>query len=157
MLIAVIAFSAWRWVEGTDVFTHDDDSDGQLDITTTEPSAAAPTTVPVRTTTTSRPPPSSSVPSTTSPVAPERQVIIRGEMKACRFGSNCLVAGFSIVGWDQHPGQFVCIYPNSRRDFSFNNNGVDEACITADAGDTITIEVDGVRSATISEENLDGE
>ena len=29
--------------------------------------------------------------------------------------------------------------------------------ITADEGDTITIEVDGVASATISEANLDGE
>ena len=77
-------------------------------------------------------------------------------MKPCRFGDNCLVAGFVIEGFDPHPGRFLCIYPNSQSDFSFNDNDVEEACLTGDAGDTITIEVDGVRSATISERRLDG-
>ncbi len=59
-------------------------------------------------------------------------------------------------GFDEHPGRFTCIYPNSQREFTFNNDGVDEACLTADDGDTITIEIDGIRSATISEQQLDG-
>lgn len=77
-------------------------------------------------------------------------------MKPCRFGDDCLVASFTIDGFDEHPGRFTCIYPNSQREFSFNNDGVDEACLTADDGDTITIEIDGVQSATISEQDLDG-
>ena len=88
--------------------------------------------------------------------APDRQVLISGEMKPCRFGADCLVASFTIDGFDEHPGRFVCIYPNSRSDFGFNDDGVDDACLTADDGDTITIEVDGIRSSTISEQNLDG-
>ena len=79
-----------------------------------------------------------------------------GEMKECRFGANCLVASFAIEGFDTHPGRFVCVYPNSRRDFTFNGDRVDDACVTADPGDTLAIEVAGVTSATISEDDLEG-
>lgn len=113
---------------------------------------APPITVDVTTTTTAR---STTVATTTT--APERQVLVRAEMKPCRFGDNCLVASFTLVGFEQTAGQFTCIYPNSARDFSFQDSGKDDACITADEGDTITIVVDGVRSATVSEENLTGE
>ncbi len=82
--------------------------------------------------------------------------LISGEMKPCRYGSNCLVASFTIEGFDPHPGRFVCVYPNSRSDFGFKGNGVEDACLSGDRGDTISIEVDGVQSAEISEGNLDG-
>ncbi len=94
---------------------------------------------------------------TTSTTIARRQVLIRGEVKPCRFGAECLVAHFEIEGFDPHPGRFTCLYPNSRSDFGFNDDDVEDACLTGDEGDTITIEVDGVRSATISAENLDGE
>lgn len=108
--------------------------------------SAAPTTIPATTT-----------PPTTSPTPlPERRVIISGEMKPCRFGANCLAASFRIEGFQTHPGRFACIYPNSQREFEFNDDDVVDACLTADPGDTISIEVGGVRSAEISERNLDG-
>ncbi len=77
-------------------------------------------------------------------------------MKPCRYGDRCLVASFTIDGFREHPGRFTCIYPKSQSEFTFNDDGVDDACLTADDGDTIIIEVDGVRSATISEQDLDG-
>ncbi|MFW2333240.1 hypothetical protein [Ilumatobacter sp.] len=154
VLIVAIVVVAWRWLGGND------DASSQIDaseasVTTNTVEAAATTTRPAPTTT--RPPTTTEPATTTTTGAGDREVIITGEMKACRFGANCLVAGFTISGFDPHPGRFICIYPNSQSDFSFNNTTVIDACITADEGDTITIEVDGVRSLTISEANLDGE
>ncbi len=83
-------------------------------------------------------------------------MLISGEMKPCKYGASCLVASFEIVGFEEQPGRFDCIYPNSRRDFTFHEVSVADACLTGDAGDTIAIEVDGVLSATISEANLTG-
>lgn len=96
-------------------------------------------------------------PTTTSTTVARRRVLIRGEVKPCRFGAECLVAHFEIEGFDPHPGRFTCIYPNSTSEFGFNDDDVVDACLSGDEGDTITIEVDGVRSATISAEHLDGE
>lgn len=154
VIIVSIAFVAWRWIDGTGEAS----SETAGAANTSEPDGSAPTTsVATRTTTTTtRPAPATTAPPSTTTVPSERRVIIRGEMKACRFGASCLVASFRIEGFDPHPGSFTCIYPNSRSDFTFRNNGIEDACLTADAGDTITIEVDGVQSATISEENLDG-
>ena len=67
-----------------------------------------------------------------------------------------MVASFTIEGFEQTSGEFVCIYPNSMSQFSFSDGGREDACVTADEGDTIAIEVDGVRSAVVSEENLTG-
>ncbi len=157
LLIVAITFVAWRSLGGSSLSSDDGDPSNRIgasavSVPTDSVEATAPNTAP----TTTRPTPTTVLSSTTT-ATPDRQVRIRGEMKPCRFGANCLVAGFTIEGFDVHPGRFVCIYPNSRSDFSFNNDGVDDACITADQGDTITIEVDGVRSLTISEQNLDGE
>ena len=153
VIIASLTFVAWNWLGGSG----DDDGD-QLSID----GATAPT-VSIETTTprtdppaTTAPPTTTTQPTTTTTIAAEAQVLIRGEMRPCRYGADCLVASFSIDGFDEHPGRFTCIYPNSQRDFSFNDNDVEEACLTADEGDTITIEIDGIRSATISEANLDG-
>lgn len=125
-----------------------------------EATAAATTTVPADdpSTTTTRPtlPSTTALPSTTTTEVGEPTVEIRGEIGPCRFGDACLIAGFSIAGFDEHPGSFLCIYPNSERERSFNDDVVDVACVTNDDGDTITIEVAGVRSATISEDDLDG-
>jgi len=113
------------------------------------------TTSTVTSTTTPRSTPRST--STTSNPPTEPTVNITGEMKPCRFGDNCLVASFTIDGFDDPPETFTCIYPNSEREFSFRDGGKEDACITADEGDTITIEVGGVASRTISEEQLEGE
>lgn len=136
-------------------FGGDDPTDADADdaAATTVPSTtvvAATTTSTVVSATTTRPP------STTSTTAPGPRVLIRGEVEPCRFGSECLVAHFRIEGFDQHPGRFTCIYPNSTSEFGFNDDDVEEACLSGDEGDTIAIEVAGVRSATISAEHLDG-
>ncbi|MEJ7799600.1 MAG: hypothetical protein WKF60_03720 [Ilumatobacter sp.] len=151
--IASIAFVTWSWLDGSG-----NEPSDQLSVSTSAPTVSAETTVPTTrpsaTTVPTTPP--TTEPSTTTTAAPERRVLISGEMKPCRYGANCLVASFSIDGFDEHPGRFICIYPNSQRDFTFNDDEVEEACLTADDGDTITIEVDGLRSATISEQDLDG-
>ena len=152
LLIASLTLVTWRWLAGSG----DDPSEGLSIGDTSAPTDSTeppPATRPPATT--AQPAPATTQPTTTT-VASGAQVRISGEMRPCRYGANCLVAGFTIDGFDEHPGRFTCIYPNSRREFSFNNDGVDEACLTADAGDTITIEIDGIRSATISEEALDG-
>ena len=160
LLIAAIAIVAWRWIEDTAVFGQDDDPPSELDMSAApEPTdtgdEVARATVP-RPSTTTRPAGPTTPPSTTTEVATDPRVLISGELKPCRYGSECLVASFTIEGFQEHPGRFVCIYPNSRSDFGFGDTDVDDACLTADDGDTITIEVDGVRSATISELDLDG-
>lgn len=145
-VIVVIVLILWQRFDGAD-------SDAAQDTTST---TVAPATTIATTTTSSTVATTTTLASTTTTSAPAQQVLIRGEVKPCQFGSECLVAHFEIDGFDPHPGVFTCIYPNSARDFGFNDNVVDDACLTADEGDTITVEVAGVRSATISAENLDG-
>lgn len=148
--IVVVAVVGWR-VVGGDGSAADDGAAADVAPATTV-ATTAPTTTTLSVTTTAP----TTVPATTTTAPPSPTVIIVGEMKPCRFGDRCLVASFTIEGFDEPSGRFTCIYPNSTRDFSFQDDGKDDACLTADAGDTITIEVDGVRSATISEEDLDG-
>jgi len=152
VIIASLIFVAWNWLGGSgddgDQLSIDGTTAPTLSTETTTPRTDPPATTAAPTTTTQT--------TTTTTLAAEAQVLIRGEMRPCRYGADCLVASFSIDGFDEHPGRFTCIYPNSQSDFSFNDNDVEEACLTADEGDTITIEIDGIRSATISEANLDG-
>ncbi len=157
LLIGVICLIGWRWLDGSS--GESSVADRAHSPATSVRSAAdqagvVPTPNPAVTTT--RPPVTTTVASTTTTLTPDRRVLISGVMEPCRFGANCLVASFEIVGFDQHPGTFVCVYPNSQREFNFNDSDVVGACLSGDVGDTITIEVDGVRSATISEQNLDG-
>ncbi len=150
-LIVPIAIVGWRWTGGDA-----DDAGAAVEVrspTSTVVQFAATTTT-VRSTTTTRPVVTAPLPSTT--LRPARRIIISGEMKECRFGANCLAASFVIEGFEPHPGSYICIYPNSSTEIGFNDNDVTDACLTADQGDTITIEIDGVRSATISEVDLDG-
>ena len=156
LLIATTAIVGWRWVDGRSVSSDADAESLRIGAAaTTAPTTSVALGATAEPSTTTSLPLTPVLPPTTS-VAPDRQVLIRGELKPCRFGANCLVAGFTIVGFEELPDRYVCIYPNSERDFGLTNDRVDDACLTADEGDTITIEVDGVRSSTISEQNLDG-
>jgi hypothetical protein len=157
VLIALLVVVLWRWLPGSGVDSLTGDrSNEPAPAPTTAPAVGADGTVPTTvgpTTTLVRP----TVPdSPTTTVALERQVQISGEMKPCRFGDNCLVASFAIAGFAEHPGRYVCVFPNSRYDFSFKGDQVEDACMTAQSSDTIAIEVAGVLSATISDGNLDG-
>jgi hypothetical protein len=152
VIVASMTIVTWRWLAGSD-----NDPSEQLSVASVPTDSAeitTPSTGPARTTIPSAPPTTQR--STTTMVGSGPQVLIRGEIKPCRFGANCLVASFSIDGFDEHPGRFTCIYPNSQSEFTFNSDEVEAACLTADDGDTITIEVDGIQSATISEQDLDG-
>jgi hypothetical protein len=157
--LLVVALVVWRPFDagGDDVASSSGDGAAETVATTPPPRPSATSTVSPNTvapTTLELAATPTTTPMTTG--TPERRVLIEGEVKPCRFGDRCLVASFTIEGFEQTSGEFVCVYPNSSRQFSFSDGGRDDACLTADEGDTIAIEVDGVRSAVISEENLTG-
>ena len=78
-------------------------------------------------------------------------VTIIGSVGPCRFGSECLIAGFTIHNFDTQPNEFVCEFADgSRYTFRFDSQGVERACATGDPTGSITIEVAGVRSETFT-------
>ena len=90
---------------------------------------------------------------TTVPAGPA--VRAWGEIGPCRFGDTCLAVSFAISGFPEPlPTTFLCVYPNSTRQFSFEGDGELDACLTGDEGDTVYIEVAGVRSAGVSATTL---
>lgn len=150
LVMIVVGLVAWRSFGGDDDIATSSSPVVASTAATTSPTSS----------TTSTPGPTTAAPTTTAPTTttttPERRVLIRAEVKPCRFGDRCLVASFTIEGFEQTSGEFVCIYPNSMSQFSFSDGGREDACVTADEGDTIAIEVGGVRSPVVSEENLTG-
>lgn len=69
----------------------------------------------------------------------------------CRFGPDCLVAGFTIEDFDVQPTRYICEFQDgSRFEFKFDSGGVMYACATKAPDATITIEVAGVRSQTLT-------
>lgn len=156
LVVIVVGLVAWRSLGGggdADVASSSGVDVAGADGSTQPPTAstAIPTTTLAATTTLA---PATVAPTTST--APERRVIIRGEIEPCRFGDRCLVASFTLEGFEQLSGEFSCIYPNSVSRFSYRDGGREDACLTADEGDTIAIEVGGVRSPVVSEENLTG-
>jgi hypothetical protein len=76
-------------------------------------------------------------------------VNIIGRVGPCRFGRDCLIAGFTIERFAVQPTRYVCEFSDgSRYTFRFDNNGAEYACATGSPNDSITIEVDGIRSQT---------
>ena len=93
-------------------------------------------------TTTTTPPPTTVPQPTTGP-----RVEIIGGVGPCRFGSRCLIAGFRIHDFDVQPTGYVCEFADgSRFLFRMGGDGADYACATGSPGDSITIEVSGIRS-----------
>ena len=98
-------------------------------------------------TTTAAPP--TTAPATTAPAPVGPQVAIVGRTAPCRFGNDCLVADFTISGFATPQREFVCEFESGARyTFRFDGRGAESACATVDG--TITIEVGGIRSETIS-------
>ena len=121
LAIALAAIVGWRATGGTGTGP-DERRTGGVAVTTTEPVAAATTSAAATTTSTTV---ATTVPTTgtSEPAEPtEPAVHIVGEMKPCRFGDDCLVASFTIEGFDAPSGRFTCIYPNSTREFSFQDD-----------------------------------
>ncbi len=89
------------------------------------------------------------VPTTTVP-ADTRRIVIDGRVEDCRFGTDCLIAGFTLDGFPAE-GEYICEFEDgSRYAFRYDGDGADDACVTSGTSPSITIEVDGVRSATIT-------
>jgi hypothetical protein len=152
VVLIVIGLIAWRWIDGASIGSGDSGTAEIVASTVAETDPTEVSTTVRRTTTTS-----STSTSTTTTTEPGPRVDIEGAIKPCRFGSACLVASFTVSGFDDQPDRYVCVYPNSRSEFGFVNDGEDDACFSGDEGDTIAIEVAGVVSKTISADNLEGE
>jgi hypothetical protein len=120
---------------------------------TAPPTAAPPATAPVTAAPTA-PPSTIAVPTTTTAATlpPDGPVVtIIGSVGPCDFGSECLLAGFTIHNFDTQPNEFVCEFADgSRYTFRFDSQGVERACATGDPTGSITIEIAGVRSETFT-------
>jgi hypothetical protein len=116
---------------------------------TSPPATTPPATIPPATT-----PPATAPPETAPPTdapAGTAEVRLDGRIAPCRFAEDCLVADFTIAGFDQRPQAYVCEFEDgSRFTFSFDSDGVEGACATGSATASITVEVDGVRSRTVT-------
>ncbi|MFW2335377.1 hypothetical protein [Ilumatobacter sp.] len=117
--------------------------------TTTSSTTTSTTTSSTSSTTTS----TTTAPTTTVPGDP-RRVDITGRVADCRFGPDCLIASFALIGFPDE-GDYVCEFADGTRfTFRYDGSGAVDACSTS--GTSITVEVDGVRSATITRDSLGG-
>lgn len=80
-------------------------------------------------------------------------MIVRGRVEACRYGDDCLIADFGLSGDFALTGEYVCEFEDgSRFVFRYAGGGAEDACATGGDDPSITIEVDGVRSPTVTRE-----
>ena len=78
-------------------------------------------------------------------------MLVDARLGPCRFADECLIVGFRIDGFATNPQEYVCEFEDgSRFVFSFDSGGVDEACATGSTDAAITVEIEGVRSATVT-------
>ena len=123
---------------------------------TTSTSTTSTTTTTTTTSTTTTSTTTTSTTTTTTPVAEVQdatgpRVTIVGRVGPCTFGDDCLIADFTIEAFPSPQDEFVCEFENgSRYAFRFGGGGAERACATSSDGGTITIEVGGVRSETIT-------
>lgn len=119
--------------------------------TTAAAATTAPTEAPTTTTTTAPVVEATTVAPPTTRPADGRVVEINSRVGACSFGSRCLIAGFKLSGFAKAPTTFVCEFADgSRNTFRMGVLEVKQACSTSKVPDRITIEVDGVRSETVT-------
>ncbi len=120
---------------------------------TTAAAGTTPPTAPTATTTratTTR----ATTSSTTSTTEPRPTVEIVASIDACGAGPNCLVASFTIDGFDASPTTYVCEFADGERiSFGFGGDSVVRACATGSTDASITIEIEGVRSETITRDD----
>ena len=118
----------------------------------TPATSASATTAPVTTVpTTTVPVVATSTVTPATSVATGPQVVADARRGPCRFGDDCLIVGFTIAGFAGAPQEYVCEFEDgSRFTFRFDSGGVVDACATGSAAAAITVEVDGVRSATVT-------
>lgn len=128
------------------------------DVPTTEAATPeAPTNTTAATTTTADPTTSTPLTGTSSGTTPgdDARVIASARIGECRFGDQCLIAGFTIEGFDPRPSEYVCEFEDgSRFSFRFDSDGVETACSTGTETAAITIEVGGIRSNTVTRDDV---
>jgi len=79
------------------------------------------------------------------------QVVATGRVGPCTFGPSCLIADFSIVAFAAPQREFVCEFGDGGRyTFRFDGSGATDACATSAVDGSITIEVGGIRSQTVT-------
>ena len=95
--------------------------------------------------------------SSASPTDPDgRSIEVRGRVEDCRFGADCVIVSFSAVGFPDE-GDYVCEFGDgSRVTFRYVGGGAVDACAASGESPSVTIEIDGVRSATITREEPEG-
>jgi hypothetical protein len=78
-------------------------------------------------------------------------VLVDARVAPCRFGDECLIVGFRIEGFTTRPQEYACEFDDgSRFTFRFDSDAVDDACATGNTDAAITIEIEGVRSDTVT-------
>ena len=119
---------------------------------TTPPATAPPATVPETVSPATAPPatvPEAPAPTTVAPAGPRVEIVTRTE--PCKFGASCLVAGYVLHEFSSPPSEFVCVFASGNRfTFGAGQFAVERACATGSPGDSITIEVGGIRSDTVT-------
>lgn len=122
---------------------------------TTTTTAPATTTSTTTGTTTTNPPTGSSAPADATSPGSGPAVAITGRTGECQFGPDCLIASFTVSGFEPRPGEYICEFEDGGRfSFTFDSDGVDDACATGTVDAEITIEVGGVRSPTLSRSDV---
>ena len=122
---------------------------------TSAPERPTPATTTPATTTPATTTPATTTPATTDPVGSRPSVTATGRIEDCRFGSDCLVVGFTIAGFDGAPSEYICEFADGERvSFTFGGDGAATACSARSAAPSITVEVAGVRSNTVSPDDL---
>lgn len=117
----------------------------------TPTTTASTTTSPTTTSPTSTSTTSTSTAPTSAPPADGPRVLVDARIEPCRFADDCLIVGFRLDGFTSVPTEYVCEFEDgSRFTFSFRSDGVEDACATGSADAAITVEIDGIRSDTVT-------
>ena len=91
------------------------------------------------------------VAATTTVPASTPRVLVDARIAPCRFGEECLIVGFRIEDFTTRPQEYACEFDDgSRFTFRFDSDGVEDACATGNTDAEITIEIDGIRSDTVT-------
>jgi hypothetical protein len=119
----------------------------------TSTSSTSTSTTTTSTTTTSTTSTSTTTTSSTVPDGP--RVVVEGRVEDCRFGADCLIVGFVIEDFGFQPNEYVCEFGDgSRTTFRFGGTSVETACSQSGASPAITVEVAGVRSETLTRDDV---
>jgi hypothetical protein len=97
----------------------------------------------------STPAPTTTSSTTSVPTGP--RIELSGRVEDCKHGADCVIVGFELIEFGAPQSQYTCEFADgSRFTFNFGGPGVTEACSASGPSPSITVEVAGVRSATVT-------